>query len=214
MPRRPKQFHFIYKTTCQITGKYYVGMHSTDNIDDGYLGSGKLLRRSITKHGRENHTLSIVEFCSCREELKSRESTIVNEELLADGLCMNLKCGGEGGSDSHTPETKQKISLARKGQVNNMWSAESREKIAEYRTGRTHTDETKAKVSRANSGLKRTEEFKSQVSATLKARSAEIAERQRQAIKGRSFYNDGEKTILVFADDPRLSDPKWTKGKK
>lgn len=213
MPRKPKKFHFIYKTTCHITGKFYVGMHSTDDLADGYLGSGKILKRSITKHGRENHSLTILELCGDRLALKTREAEVVNEHLLTDALCMNLKCGGEGGSDSHTAETKQKISQSRKGQINNKWSDESREKISAYRTGKEHTAETKAKVSKANSGLTRTEEFKARVSATLKERGAEIAERQRQAIKGRHFYNDGVSTILVFDDDHRLTDPKWTRGK-
>lgn len=29
-------------------------MHSTDNLDDGYVGSGKRLWNSIKKHGKEN----------------------------------------------------------------------------------------------------------------------------------------------------------------
>lgn len=32
------KFHIIYKTTNLINGKIYVGLHSTDNVDDGYLG--------------------------------------------------------------------------------------------------------------------------------------------------------------------------------
>ena len=31
---KEKKFNFIYKTTCQITGRYYIGMHSTDNLDE------------------------------------------------------------------------------------------------------------------------------------------------------------------------------------
>lgn len=97
MPRRQKHHHYIYRTTCLVTGKFYVGMHSTDNIDDGYLGSGKILRYSINKHGAENHRRDIVEMCSSRDVLKQREKEIVNETLLADPLNMNLKYGGEGG---------------------------------------------------------------------------------------------------------------------
>ena len=41
MARKEKQYHFIYKTTNIITERYYYGMHSTDNLEDGYLGSGK-----------------------------------------------------------------------------------------------------------------------------------------------------------------------------
>lgn len=101
MPRKQKKYHYIYKTTCQVTGKFYVGMHSTNNLEDGYLGSGKILGYSIGKHGRENHKLQILEFCETRDELKKREAELVNEELLADPLNINLKYGGEGGWTSN-----------------------------------------------------------------------------------------------------------------
>lgn len=97
MPRKQKKYHYIYKTTCQVTGKFYVGMHSTDDLDDGYLGSGKILGYSIGKHGRENHKKEILEFLPDRAALSAREAEVVNEELLADPLCINLKYGGEGG---------------------------------------------------------------------------------------------------------------------
>jgi hypothetical protein len=77
-------------------------MHSTDNLDDGYIGSGKLLRYSRRKYGDENHRREILEFCSSRNHLKEREKEIVNEELLTDPLNINLKYGGEGGWD-HKP---------------------------------------------------------------------------------------------------------------
>ena len=37
-------------------------MHSTDDLDDGYLGSGKILGYSRAKHGDENHKKEILEF--------------------------------------------------------------------------------------------------------------------------------------------------------
>lgn len=95
MPR--KQIHYIYKTTCNITGRYYIGMHSASKLDDGYLGSGKRLRYSFKKHGKTNHTKEILEFLESRQALKDREIQLVNEDLLTDPMCMNLKPGGYGG---------------------------------------------------------------------------------------------------------------------
>jgi hypothetical protein len=97
MARKEKKYHFIYKTTNQLNGTYYVGMHSTDNLNDGYLGSGLRLRRSIRRNGKENFKLEILEFFSNRTDLSNREAKLVNEDLLKDPLCMNLKQGGFGG---------------------------------------------------------------------------------------------------------------------
>ena len=92
-----RKYHFIYKTTCKITNRYYYGMHSTDNLDDEYIGSGKRLRYSINKHGIKNHLCEKIEFFETREALRNKEIEIVNENLLKDKLCMNLKVGGTGG---------------------------------------------------------------------------------------------------------------------
>lgn len=92
-----RKYHYIYKTTCIITNKFYIGMHSTDNLEDGYIGSGKRLWYSINKHGKENHVCQILEFLPDRNSLKVRENEIVNQEMLGEELCMNLRVGGEGG---------------------------------------------------------------------------------------------------------------------
>lgn len=94
-----KKFHFLYKTTNIINGSYYIGIHSTDDINDGYFGSGIILKKSINKYGLENFKIEIIEFVSSREELKKRENEIVNENLLSDNLCMNLQLGGTSGFD-------------------------------------------------------------------------------------------------------------------
>lgn len=95
-----RKFHYIYKTTCLVTGKYYIGMHSTDNLDDGYIGSGKRLRYSIRKYGIELHRKEILEFHDSRVALAKREAELIAPILLVDQNCMNLKHGGEGGQTS------------------------------------------------------------------------------------------------------------------
>lgn len=123
--RQEKRYHYIYKTICKVTGNFYIGMHSTDNLEDGYLGSGKRLWYSIRKHGVENHEREILEFLPDRSSLKSREKEIVNEEFLQDPMCMNIALGGEGGKlleingfygKSHSEEVKLRISKSKHGQ--------------------------------------------------------------------------------------------------
>jgi hypothetical protein len=103
MARKEKKYHFIYKTTNLLSGKYYIGMHSTDDLEDGYLGSGTRLRYSINKYGKENFKREILEFCETRDELIKRETEIININEVAKFDCINLKVGGQGGfvSEEH-----------------------------------------------------------------------------------------------------------------
>ena len=92
-----KKYHFIYKTTNLTNGNFYIGMHSTSNLDDGYLGSGKRLLRSIKKYGTKNFSREILEFLPDRFALIIREAEIVNNDLLKEEKCINLMPGGAGG---------------------------------------------------------------------------------------------------------------------
>lgn len=89
--------HIIYKVTCLVTGRYYVGMHSTSNLADGYMGSGRIITASIKKHGRNKHVIETLEHCVDRQALILREKELITAELLTDPLCMNLLEGGTGG---------------------------------------------------------------------------------------------------------------------
>jgi len=97
MPRKKANIHYLYKTTCVITGRYYIGMHSTANLEDGYMGSGKRLRYSLRKYGVENHIKEILEFFDSRELLIEAEKKAITSEQLEDKMCMNLCFGGNGG---------------------------------------------------------------------------------------------------------------------
>lgn len=97
MSRKEKRYNYIYKTTNILTDKYYIGIHSTDNLEDGYIGSGKRLWYSVKKYGKENHKVEILEFLPNRRSLIEREISIVNDDLLKEELCMNLNIGGYGG---------------------------------------------------------------------------------------------------------------------
>lgn len=97
MSRKEKKYHFIYKTTDTRNGKYYIGMHSTDNLNDGYVGSGNRIRKIKYRYGKEILKLEILEFLPNRKLLSDREAEIVNSELLNNNMCMNLHFGGEGG---------------------------------------------------------------------------------------------------------------------
>lgn len=148
-----RKFHIIYKTTCLVTGKWYIGMHSTDDLNDGYMGSGQQLRRSIAKHGKEQHRTEVLELLPDRESLWKREEELVTKKLMEDELCMNLATGGQGKADRPlvTKEsTAAKLSVASKRAV--------------------RTDEWKARISASHLGKKQNPEVSKRHSEKLKGR--------------------------------------------
>jgi len=172
MSKNKIKYHFLYKTTNLINGKYYYGMHSTYKLDDGYLGSGKILRYSIRKYGKENFSIYFLEFFSSREELVDAEIRWITEEMiLNDSLCMNLKKGGLGGiiNDEHQIKMRKGASIW----MTNLWK--NKEWVNEFKidtsernkkqyedgrrekkyffdwNGKKHTDKTKSIIAQKNS---------------------------------------------------------------
>lgn len=92
-------FYYLYEIKNNVNGKIYVGVHKTKVLDDGYMGSGKVIRRSIEKNGIENFTKTILEHFSSSEEMYAREKEVVNEEFLDRDDTYNLRRGGSGGFD-------------------------------------------------------------------------------------------------------------------
>ena len=179
-----KKYHFIYKTTNLLSGKFYIGMHSTDDLNDGYLGSGTLLKRSINKHGKENHSIEILEFVNSREELAAREKEIVSLQEIAKKECMNLKVGGDGGftveeakkgrqatdrvlEDKHGKDFRvivgkqyyENLSEDKKQERSAFISRRLKEVGFNHATfkGKSHTEETKKKIGIVNSAKQRGE---------------------------------------------------------
>jgi hypothetical protein len=106
----------VYKTTCEATNKYYFGLHSTDNLDDGYLGSGQVLSRSVKKYGRDKHVFEILEHFTSRNEAAKKEKELITAEHLKNPMCMNLRGGGTGCYPGRPTkdETKQRLSATGK----------------------------------------------------------------------------------------------------
>jgi hypothetical protein len=87
--------YYIYKITNKINGKYYIGRHSTDNIEDGYMGSGIGIINAIKKYGIDNFSKEILQFANNSEELWELEKTIVNDIVVKDEMSYNMAYGGK-----------------------------------------------------------------------------------------------------------------------
>lgn len=92
-------FYYLYEIKNLINNKIYVGVHKTTHIDDGYMGSGKVILRAIQKNGIENFIKTILETFENSEEMFAREKEVVTDEFLARPDTYNLRRGGSGGFD-------------------------------------------------------------------------------------------------------------------
>lgn len=98
-------YYTIYKITNQINGKFYIGSHKTNDLNDDYMGSGKYLIHAQKKHGLDKFIKEILFVYDNPEEMYAKEAEIVNDEFLAEENTYNLKRGGYGGWDyNNTPE--------------------------------------------------------------------------------------------------------------
>lgn len=109
--------HLVYKISNKTTLHYYIGVHSTENEDDGYMGSGTLIRRAIKEFGVGCFEKTILHTFETRKEALSKEKEIVNNKLLKDELCYNLVIGG-GGLPEITPKTPKLQRLVKQTRFN------------------------------------------------------------------------------------------------
>lgn len=196
-------YHLVYLTTNLINNKIYVGVHSTYNLEDGYLGSGVALRRSVKKYGKENFKRQILYFCLSEKDMVEIETNLVNEWFLSKKNIYNMSLGGKGGNMLKFLSQEAKLEWSRKQSLSHQgkkspWTEERKIKhqkehrafrkgdkhsektkriLSEKARLRTCSEETKKKISESNSGKVWSEESKAKLSKTNKGRP--IPEHQR-----------------------------------
>jgi len=150
--KNSKLYYFIYLTTNIIDNKSYVGFRSTNNVNDGYLGSGLLLKYQIGKYGCEIFKKQILEFCD-KNNWQEREKYWIKEKDTLFPKGYNLSEGGDGGNLGEI--INDKIALKNKGRI---VSEETKRKISQSEKGKTLSLETKKKMSESHKGLKQSNE--------------------------------------------------------
>ena len=80
-----------------LNDKYYYGVHKTKNMNDGYMGSGKAIKRAIKKYGVDNFSKQIIKFFEDEDSAYVYEKMIVNSTVVDDSNSYNLTIGGKGG---------------------------------------------------------------------------------------------------------------------
>jgi hypothetical protein len=90
-------FYTIYKITNKLDGKIYIGKHQTRDLNDNYMGSGKLIKRAIEKYGIENFNKEILFQFNNEADMNAKEAELVTEEFVKKETNYNLCHGGNGG---------------------------------------------------------------------------------------------------------------------
>lgn len=90
-------FYTIYKVINKLNNKIYIGKHQTKDLNDGYMGSGKLITHAIKKYGLENFEKEILFIFETEIEMNAKEAELVTDQFVLEDTNYNLCPGGRGG---------------------------------------------------------------------------------------------------------------------
>jgi len=192
--------YYLYMIRNLVNNKIYIGVHRTENLDDGYMGSGVLLKRAQKKHGIENFEKKILKFFETEKEMYQEEASVVSEEFVLREDTYNLIQGGDAGW--------RETGLASRNNKTGIHSRKGREGLRKWQ----RTPEGRASI------LKNLEK------ARLAASTPEARENQKEAFRksghaqgeknsqfGKKWITDGKTNKKVDKDDPL---PKgWRSGR-
>lgn len=146
-------YKFIYLTINKINGKKYIGFHSTENINDNYIGSGKILKRAIEKYGKENFEREILEFCNS-ENWQEKEIEWIDKMRSLSPNGYNITKGGQGSlGRKFSMESINKISKSKMGQLEGIpLSEDHKEKIRIGNKGKKRSKKTCENIGESKRG--------------------------------------------------------------
>lgn len=186
------KYKYIYKITCtkgKFKDHFYFGKHSTNNLNDGYKGSGKKLCDYYRKHP-DDYVKDIIAFYNSEEELNQAEYDTIHP-WLNNPMCLNLMEGGNGGAPSK--ETAKKISSTLKGRPTN---------AERWLTGKPRPEETRKKISETMKGRPANNKGKKMSPETVKkATETRIARHAKWVTNGMYNYLASELEIQKYLDN-------------
>lgn len=216
-------YHIVYLTTNLVNQKIYVGVHSTYNLDDGYLGSGNRIKYAIKKYGKENFRRDILYYCLTFDESLDLEEMIVDDVFLQRDDTYNLGRGGRG-NKVHTDEAKLKMKRT--------FTDEHRKKLSESHKGKKLSDSHKNSIGLSNKGLVQNNKShkkywrdlgysEDEISIIMKEfRSYEVSDETKKKIgdanRGRKWSEESKEKIKgrVITDEARRKISESLKGRK
>jgi hypothetical protein len=203
--------------------KCYVYVHK--RLDDNsifYIGKGSGKRAWSNQRG--SHWKAIVakagyEVLIIKADMPEAESILLERYLivyygrldLGEGKLINKTDGGDGISGKiHSDATRLKMSKAKRGTKP---SEESKLKMSKAKIGKALSMETRKKMSDARQNISKETREKLSSIALGKKRRPHLEETKKiisDKIKGRKWYNDGERNYQI---KPELALPHYHQGR-
>lgn len=194
-------YGYIYLIINKVNGKTYVGQHKSNDFNDDYMGSGKLIKYAIKKYGIENFEKFKIQSCWSKEEMNKQEVFWIAEYRSRGKAEYNIANGG-GGTSGLSPWNKGKKCPNLSGENNSFYghhhSEESKKKISEAAKGRIISEESRKKRSEAlkgrptwNKGKTLSDEHKAHIKESAKGYDHHIS-----GSYGMHWYTNGKVNIM------------------
>lgn len=149
-------FGYIYKTTNLITSKIYVGKKESFIFQNNYFGSGKILKLSIKKYGKNNFKVELICWCNTKKLLEKKEIHWISyyRTLLGIENLYNITKGGTGGDMlTNHPDREKIIKKITTAPRTKKWN----KNISKGKKGKSKTLEHKEKIKHIISNLEKKE---------------------------------------------------------
>ena len=178
-PNINRTYNYIYRLTNALTEMEYIGVHRTDNLNDGYMGSGKIIKRAIQKYGRDAFKKEILSQFNTYIEALEEERRLVTKEYINRPDTYNLREGGYGRCEWSDQHRKDFSSYMKKQWQNSEWkqkmlkevyTEERAKKISESLRGRSRVNPQNKnpdkirKAAATHTGMKRSEHARKNMS--------------------------------------------------
>lgn len=102
---------YIYKTTCLVNNKIYIGQHKHPfEKSSKYIGSGTVFEKAVKKHGKHNFVKELLRECSSQRELDLFEMLYIKKYRSTDiNVGYNLLLGTSNSFGHGTPIENPRI---------------------------------------------------------------------------------------------------------
>lgn len=135
-------YHYVYKVISKNSGRYYIGRHSTNNLKDNYMGSGKWIRSVKDK---SNLYVEILEFHENFDSLKIAEKSKIIE-CIKDPLNMNFNNNSVGFAYGDLNPSKSEKERKRRSEQNWTKTPEGRSYLSLNNPSKKDTVKVKRKI--------------------------------------------------------------------